>query len=415
MRTTTFRTLLLVVVAGLCLAAPAQAQSKKEKERLARYDKDIKEIRSHIKSLEKSGSSAMDKLQLINTEIGMHNGVIAETVRQLDSLSGERRQLNRRLDSLSLRLDTLKTSFTTLVRSAYKIRGTKHWYLYVFSGDSFMQGVRRARYMRSLAENLDTQARALRETRAEARADSVRLDSLLTERERLYSLQLSERKDMEKSRKDAQNLVNSIKQDQDAYRKRLEAKIREREALKKEIDAAIAEAAKAAGKTEKNKAVASSGKKASGKATGSTEIDASLAGKFNAPGNKGKLPWPARGYVVEHFGENVDPVFHTRIHSSGITLSVQPSAEVKAIYEGVVTSAVKSKSKFNYIVIIQHGGNYRTIYCYLDDLKVKAGDKVKTGQVIGRALVSGGTSQIFFEIRNAADTPVDPREWLQRK
>lgn len=414
MRTTTLRTLLLVVVAGLCLAAPAQAQSKKEKERLARYDKDIKEIRSQIKSLEKSGSNAMDKLQLINTEIGMHNGVIAETARQLDSLGGERRQLNHRLDSLALRLDTLKTSFNTLVRSAYKIRGTKHWYLYVFSGDSFMQGVRRARYMRSLAENLDSQARELRETRAVAQADSVRLDSLLTERERLYSLQLSERRDMEKSRRDAQNLVNSIKKDQNAYRKRLEDKLREREALKKEIDAAIAAAAKASRKTDKGK-VASSGKKTTGKATGSTDIDASLAGKFNAPGNKGKLPWPAKGYVVEHFGENVDPVFHTRIHSSGITLSVQPSAEVKAIYEGVVTSAVKSKSKFNYIVIIQHGGNYRTIYCYLDDIKVKAGDKVKTGQVIGRALVSGGTSQIFFEIRNASDTPVDPQEWLQKK
>ena len=111
----------------------------------------------------------------------------------------------------------------------------------------------------------------------------------------------------------------------------------------------------------------------------------------------------------------MDPVFHTKIHSDGITLSVQPGAEVRAIYEGVVTSAVKSKSKFNYIVIIKHGGNFRTIYCCLDDnIKVKAGDKVKTGQLLGHAVVTGGTSEVFFQIRNASDAPVDPRPWLRK-
>ena len=144
-------------------------------------------------------------------------------------------------------------------------------------------------------------------------------------------------------------------------------------------------------------------------------MDASLGGKFNAEANKGKLPWPVKGYVVEHFGDNVDPVFHTRIHSDGMTLSVAPGAEVKAIYEGVVTSAVKTRSKFNYIVIIKHGGGFKTIYCCLDDnIKVKAGDKVKTGQLLGHAVVTGGTSEVFFQIRNASDTPVDPRPWLRK-
>ena len=404
---------LMVLLTGLCLAGAAHAQSKKDKEKLARYDKDIKEIRAQIKALESNSHTAAKQLQLINAELDVRRSLLNEASSQLDSISREIRIREHRLDSLSRRLDTLKTSFSTLLRAAYKTRGSRHWYLYVFSGDSFMQAVRRARYMRSLGDNLRDQAGRLRELKQVQEEEKARLDSLRIDSEALTSRRMAEVKDIQHSRNAAQKLVESIKKDKATYEASLQKKIRERDALQKEIDAAIA-AAKAAEK--KSASTASSGsKKKAGGAAGSTEVDASLGGKFNADANKGKLPWPAKGYVVEQFGDNVDPVFHTKIHSDGITLSVQPGAEVRAIYEGVVTSAVKSKSKFNYIVIIKHGGNFRTIYCCLDDnIKVKAGDKVKTGQLLGHAVVTGGTSEVFFQIRNASDTPVDPRPWLRK-
>ena len=406
----------IVLLTGLCFAGAAQAQSKKDKEKLARYEKDIKEIRSQIKALESNSQSASKQLQLINAELDAHQSLLREATSQLDSISREIRVREHRLDSLALRLDTLKTSFSSLLRAAYKTRGTRHWYLYVFSGDSFMQGVRRARYMRSLGDSVREEAYRIREVKQVQEEEKARLDTLRLDSEALTSRRMAEVKDIQHSRNTAQKLVDSIKKDKAGYEASLQKKIRERDALKKEIDAAIA-AAKEAEKKSAKSASSSSGskKKASGTAGGSTEVDASLGGKFNADSNKGKLPWPAKGYVVEQFGDNIDPVFHTKIHSDGITLSVQPGAEVRAIYEGVVTSAVKSKSKFNYIVIIKHGGNFRTIYCCLDDnIMVKAGDKVSTGQLLGHAVVTGGTSEVFFQIRNASDAPVDPRPWLRK-
>ena len=411
------RKTMLVLLTGLCLAGAAHAQSKKDKEKLARYEKDIKEIREQIRSLESNRSTADKQLQLITAELEARQALLAEASSQLDSLSGEIRVREHRLDSLSLRLDTLKTSFNALLRAAYKTRGSRHWYLYVFSGDTFMQGIRRARYMRSLGDSVREEAVRIREVKRVQEEEKAHLDSLRSDSEALTSRRMAEVKDIQHSRSTAQKLVETIKKDKAGYEATLKKKISERDALKKEIDAAIAAAKEAEKKSASKPASSSSGskKKASGSAAGSTEVDASLGGKFNADANKGKLPWPAKGYVVEHFGDNVDPVFHTKIHSDGITLSVQPGAEVRAIYEGVVTSAVKSKSKFNYIVIIRHGGNFRTIYCCLDDnIKVKAGDKVKTGQLLGHAVVTGGTSEVFFQIRNASDTPVDPRPWLRK-
>lgn len=410
----TLRRTLLVLLTGLCLAGAANAQSKKDKEKLARYDKDIKEIRDRIKNLESSGHSASAQLQLINAELNVRQAALDEASSQLDSISREIRLREHRLDSLSQRLDTLKTRFTALLRAAYKTRGTRHWYLYVFSGDSFMQGIRRARYMRSLGDDVKQEALRIREVKQVQEEERILLDSLRVDSESLTARRMADVKDIQRSRKSAQQLVDSIKKDKAGYEASLQKKIRERDALKKEIDAAIAAAREAEKKAAKSSS--SSGKKKAGTtAAGSTEVDASLGGKFNADANKGKLPWPVKGYVVEHFGDNVDPVFHTRIHSDGMTLSVAPGAEVKAIYEGVVTSAVKTKSKFNYIVIIKHGGGFKTIYCCLDDnIKVKAGDKVKTGQLLGHAVVTGGTSEVFFQIRNASDTPVDPRPWLRK-
>lgn len=411
------RTVMLVLLTGLCLAGAAQAQSKKDKEKLARYEKDIKEIREQIQALESNRNTANQQLQLITAELEARQALLAEASSQLDSLSREIRVREHRLDSLSLRLDTLRTSFNSLLRAAYKTRGSRHWYLYVFSGDTFMQGVRRARYMRSLGDSVREEAVRIREVKQVQEEEKARLDSLRHDSEALTSRRMAEVKDIQRSRSSAQKLVETIKKDKAGYEATLKKKISERDALKKEIDAAIAAAREAEKKASSKSASSSSAgkKKAGGSAAGSTEVDASLGGKFNADANKGKLPWPAKGYVVEHFGDNVDPVFHTKIHSDGITLSVQPGAEVRAIYEGVVTSAVKSKSKFNYIVIIKHGGNFRTIYCCLDDnIKVKAGDKVKTGQLLGHAVVTGGTSEVFFQIRNASDTPVDPRPWLRK-
>lgn len=411
------RKLLLVLFVSLSLPLALSAQTQKEKQRLANYEKDIKDLRARIKALESSGADAEAQLQLINAEIGLRADLVREAAASLDSLSREITIRETRLDSLQGRLDTLKNSFNTLVRTAYKGRGAKHWYLYVFSGDSFSQGVRRARYMRSLGRSLETEAERLRTVKAEVETEVARLDSLRTESWELTERRRAEVKDLQQSRKEAENLVQSLKKDKKAYQARLDKTIKERNALKKEIDDAIAAAAAAEErkKKEEKKAGSSSSSSSSGNRVGSTVVDASLGGKFDAPANKGKLPWPATGVVIEHFGDNVDPVYHTTVRSDGITLSVQPGAEIRAIYEGVVSSVVKSKSKFNYIVIIQHGGGFRTIYCYLDDnVAVEAGQKIKTGQVLGHALISGGTSLVHFQIRNAGTNPVDPKPWLRK-
>lgn len=400
--------ILLVLLMLLCLPAVASAQTQKEKQRLAEYNRQINDLRSRISDVQKSGADAEARLRLINAEIGLREELVREAAFVLDSLSGEMTLRGERLDSLHLRLDTLKVSFTTLIRTAYKSRGAKHWYLYVFSGDSFSQSVRRAQYMQALGRSVEEEAGRIREVKAEVEAEMVRLDSLRAVSQTLTEQRKADVKALQRTRREAEQLLSTLRKDKKSYEAKLKRTIAERDAL----DKAIREAIAAASSSSSSRSGSSSSSRSSSGRSGSTSVDATLGGKFSA--NKGKLPWPAEGIIVERFGANVDPVFHTTVQCDGITLSVKPGAEIHAIYDGEVTSVVKSKSKFNYIVIIQHG-TYRTIYCYLDDVpSVQPGTKVKTGQTIGRALVIDGASQFHFQIRDANTSPLDPKVWLRK-
>lgn len=405
--------LLLTLLFALSLPAFGQGGKAKDK-RLVEAEKKIEQIRSHIKSLEEGAGNAETQLRLVTAEIAARDELLAVIVAQQDSLKGEIRSAEHCLDSLNHRADTLRTSFNQLVRTAYKTRSSKHWYLYIFSGETFSQGVRRARYMRSIGERLNAEAQRLQEVQQETEAQLRHLDTLRSETDAAASALVTEREKLRKTKKDAEKLVASIKRDQKTYKNKLKQAIEERDRLKKEIDKALAEASKKS--SSKASSDAKSGKGSSKGKSGKTEVDASLlGGQFDAKSNKGKLPWPAKGVVIESYGKNVDPVYYTTLISDGITLSTAPGAEIRAIYEGVVTSVAKTTSKFNYIVIIQHGGNFRTLYCYLDDnIGVKEGDRIATGQLLGHAVISGSTSLVHFQIRDASNHPVDPTLWLAK-
>ena len=142
------------------------------------------------------------------------------------------------------------------------------------------------------------------------------------------------------------------------------------------------------------------------------EIDYKLAEEFSK--NKGKLPWPAEGAVVDRFGQHYHPVF-TRVKlpfNNGISIAVAKGARVKAVFDGVVKQIVVMPG-YNQCVLVQHG-NWFSFYCKLQNTTVKAGDKVKTGQTIGSVDTINGDTQLHFQIWQK-QTPQNPELWLRKK
>ena len=88
---------------------------------------------------------------------------------------------------------------------------------------------------------------------------------------------------------------------------------------------------------------------------------------------------PAEGKVVVGFGERREGA---RIE--GVDVEVEEGAAVKASRTGVVVYVSDNFGSYGGVVVMRHG-DYRTVYGYLEEIYVKAGQKVGRGMVIGRA------------------------------
>ena len=95
-----------------------------------------------------------------------------------------------------------------------------------------------------------------------------------------------------------------------------------------------------------------------------------------------------------------------------MTIALDKGARVKAVFDGVVKQIVVMPG-YNQCVLIQHG-NWFSFYCKLQSTSVKAGDKVKTGQVIGVVDTINGDTQLHFQIWQK-QTPQNPELWLRKR
>ena len=142
----------------------------------------------------------------------------------------------------------------------------------------------------------------------------------------------------------------------------------------------------------------------------STEVDEKLSNSFAA--NKGRLPWPVEGTVIESYGQHYHPVYkNVKLpFNNGVTLAVSRGTQAKAVFDGTVTQVVVVPG-YNQCVLVQHG-SYFTFYCKLKGVTVKAGQQVKTGQVLGTVDTISGEDQFHFQLWKER-TPQNPEGWLK--
>lgn len=87
--------------------------------------------------------------------------------------------------------------------------------------------------------------------------------------------------------------------------------------------------------------------------------------------------------LASGFGWRVDPVYRTPRMHWGLDFTAPKGTEVYATGDGVVESIEDIAWGYGKNVVINHGFGYKTRYAHLSAFKVKPGQKVSRGQVIG--------------------------------
>jgi len=136
---------------------------------------------------------------------------------------------------------------------------------------------------------------------------------------------------------------------------------------------------------------------------------------------KGRLPWgleirwpTSEPVITDYFGWRKKGRRRERLHD-GVDLKAPKNTEIFAAAKGKVIYASRKIRNYGKMVVLDHGNAWSTVYSHLNEYKVKVGDEVNLGEIIGLSGKTGRASgpHLHFEIRRGSD-PLDPLLFLPR-
>ena len=350
----------LLFIAFLSFGGKAYAQDVSSQEaKKAKLEREIAIIDRQLAENASQSSTMLSDLNLIRRKISNRKALVAEADKQVRFYNDSIYLTNREINRLKVRIDTLTSHYSRLVRSAYKNRDARVWYMYMFASKNLGQAFRRFGYFRTLSSQMKSEARKIKDMQDELGRKKERLSQLKKEAEVIKNARQKEVDELRKDEAKSDSVVKRLQKDKKKYQNKLAAKKKEVNALNREIARIIAQTIKTDDQKKDQK---------------KSPVDMKLDGEF--ANNKGKLPWPAEGPLMGRFGKQYHAVYKNieLPQNNGIDIALGKGEQVKAVFDGVV-SKVFVMPGYNQCVLVQHG-NYFTLYCKMKGLSVKAGDKV---------------------------------------
>lgn len=388
---------LIGIILLLCCVSIARAQSINEvKEKQAKTEKEIAYLNKLLADARKDKSATVQKLNIINRKITKGKEMLRSLESEMqyfDDLITGNETIRRRLEADKQRMLDF---YAKMVYETWKKRGSDNKLMYIFSASTFSQAYARYKYFEQIQDYSKKQLRRIEATNDSLRLINKQLKGFIAQRQQVQNEIVAQNGDLIREQNEANVYISDLKKREKELNRKLKAEIKNRENLAAQLKKLIAAQTKKSGS-----------KTSTYKMTPQEQIVSTDFAK-----NKGKLPWPvADGFISEHFGVNVHPVFkQVKLTNDGITITTAKNAAVRAVFGGVVTEIMFIPG-YNNVVIIRHG-SYLTVYSNLVEVFIKKGDSVRLKQSIGKLAESEKNSSVLnFQVWKDKDK-LDPEQWI---
>lgn len=109
------------------------------------------------------------------------------------------------------------------------------------------------------------------------------------------------------------------------------------------------------------------------------------------------------------FGYRTDPFYKVTKFHEGIDFTAAIGTPIYATGDGVISEAEFNSGGYGNKIMINHGYSYETLYAHLSKIKVKVGQKVKRGEIIGLMGNTGKSTapHCHYEVHKAG-VPMNP-------
>jgi len=113
--------------------------------------------------------------------------------------------------------------------------------------------------------------------------------------------------------------------------------------------------------------------------------------------------------ISSYFGYRIDPIYKVKKFHEGIDFSAPKGTPVHVTGDGRVIQVRRSMRGYGNEIRVDHGFGYITLYAHLSAFKVKKGQRVKRGQVIGLVGNTGKSTapHLHYEVRKN-NHPINP-------
>lgn len=409
----------------LCFSAFGQDNKKELELKKKQLQQEIEITNQLIQETKKNKNLTLAQLNVLNKKIDDRKKLITTLLNQVNFLNKEIQSKNSNINNLQAQLNKLKADYAKVIYKSYINRNRYNTFYYVFSADNVTQAYRRLKYLQAHNNYRRKQATQIKQNQKNLSLQLSELQNDIVEKRQVLITEEQQKKVLALEKTEQEQAVNKLKKKEKelvkdlakkkSAAKKLESEIRrviEREIKRERERALAAEKAKKPKEVKPNVGSKPTETKPSEPVFAVSPETKLSSSKFEQ--NKGRLPWPIdKGVITEEFGQHKHPVLAgVYTFNNGVDFAAPVGTSMKAIFDGEVSGVVNIPGN-NTAVIIRHG-EYLSVYSNITDVQVKAGQKVKTGQVIGMLSDDeNGKSAGHLEIWDGKNK-MNPALWIAR-
>ena len=340
-------------------------QKIKEREnQIIELEKKSKEYQKKISEIQQQAVSLKKEVNFFDSQIEGLNFKIKISQEKINLLSLEIDKLNFEIEKTSKKIERNKETLKKIIQNLYQIEN-ESLFLIFLKHKNFSQFVSECQNFFNLQKYLKDYVEKLKnlKTDLESKKEKLQKDKKtqndLKEQLKYQEIILSQKKE------EKREILEKTKNKEVVYQKILKSIEEQRKKIAEEID----------------------------------ELEKELRNKVKIEGlptpYKGLLLWPLKGPVTQGYGATkfARTHYYSKFHN-GIDIGVPVGTPVKAAYDGIVVALGNQdrycwRGAYGKFIVIKHPNNLATLYAHLSLIKVKEGQKVEKGEIIGFSGSSG--------------------------
>lgn len=368
----------VLITGNFVLAQTAEEKAVSElNSQKSETQKKLDIINAQIKSYSNQIADARSKSNTLKNEIGIYDKEIASTELQIEARNTQIDDTETQIEALEKlinqkirEIDENKKILAGLIRQLHEY-DNEYFLKTTVGAEDFSGFLDQIQYTSSYGDKVYQIVQKIKELRARLEAQQKDLQIQLDNLKELKSQLELVRQSLDQQRDNKQKLLTQTRGIESNYQKLLTASKTEEDKLQKEIE----------------------------------DLDAAIRAKLGnktIPASKGVLAWPIDAVLTQKYGNTGFKALGYSFHN-GLDLAAPAGQPIYAAADGEVIQTDMSDASYGNWVAIKHnistkGGNAGiiTVYAHFRSFKVKMGQKVKQGDLIGYEGNTGNTTKKLY-------------------